>query len=511
MLQLHIAPDLRSKQVSTPARVTRQSATPFLKVVPRDPRLGCVVLAVCDLSLFLAIAGVVYFGTQVTGGLSRGLLHFFATSLLSFVLTHTLAHSYRCERLARMSLISRGSFILRPALLSGAAVGVAVGLEMLLGRQAMVGGTTLLTIYIPAEFLFLMLLMVSVAVERALFYAILDRLNVSGYLSTNVVVFGAGPIGQRLIRVIRDDYHDSVEIQGIFDDRLKRTPDEVLGHVVQGGIDDLIAAVKDSTSIDKVLIALPMSANDRILSLLTRLRPLPVDVALVPELVDLRVDKQVIRDAHPPFLNISRKPQSELGILMKRGFDAIAAATILVLLTPLLALAILAIKLDSPGPVLFRQPRMGFNNKQFNVLKFRTMYANCSDLEARQQTQRNDSRVTRVGAWLRRTSVDELPQLINVLRGDMSLVGPRPHALGMQVGDRLCDDIVREYAVRHRMKPGITGWAQVRGLRGAVEDPAILEARVHHDIYYIDNWSFLFDLWILLKTVAVLVRPKNAF
>jgi lipopolysaccharide/colanic/teichoic acid biosynthesis glycosyltransferase len=139
------------------------------------------------------------------------------------------------------------------------------------------------------------------------------------------------------------------------------------------------------------------------------------------------------------------------------------------------------------------------------------MYANCSDLEARQQTQRNDSRVTRVGAWLRRTSVDELPQLINVLRGDMSLVGPRPHALGMQVGDRLCDDIVREYAVRHRMKPGITGWAQVRGLRGAVEDPAILEARVHHDIYYIDNWSFLFDLWILLKTVAVLVRPKNAF
>jgi lipopolysaccharide/colanic/teichoic acid biosynthesis glycosyltransferase len=139
------------------------------------------------------------------------------------------------------------------------------------------------------------------------------------------------------------------------------------------------------------------------------------------------------------------------------------------------------------------------------------MYVERSDLEAREQTKRNDARVTRVGAWLRRLSIDELPQLFNVLAGEMSLVGPRPHALGMQVKDRLCDEIVREYAVRHRMRPGITGWAQVRGLRGAVDEPALLEARVNHDIYYIDNWSFFFDLRILVMTVVELIRPRNAF
>jgi lipopolysaccharide/colanic/teichoic acid biosynthesis glycosyltransferase len=189
----------------------------------------------------------------------------------------------------------------------------------------------------------------------------------------------------------------------------------------------------------------------------------------------------------------------------------LASLALIVALSPLLALTALAIRLDSRGPILFRQPRLGLNNRQFNVLKFRSMYVEQSDLEAKEQTKRDDPRVTRVGAWIRKCSIDELPQLFNVLAGDMSLVGPRPHALGMQVKNRLCDEIVREYAVRHRMRPGITGWAQVRGLRGAVEEPAVLEARVDHDIYYIDNWSFVFDLQILVMTAIELVRPRNAY
>ena len=290
-----------------------------------------------------------------------------------------------------------------------------------------------------------------------------------------------------------------------------RHPAKVHGIPVEGGIDALIEFVKSAPAVDKVLVALPMSAEGRILQLLTRLRSLAVDVALVPDFVGMRLERQFVRDGEPPLLRVLRKPQSEFEWFLKRSFDFVTALALLIMLSPLLALTALAIRLDSPGPILFRQPRLGLNNKEFNVLKFRSMYVEQSDLAAREQTRRNDARVTRIGAWLRRLSIDELPQLFNVLAGDMSLVGPRPHALGMQVNDRLCDEIVREYAVRHRMRPGITGWAQVRGLRGAVDEPALLEARVNHDLYYIDNWSFLFDLRILIMTVIELIRPRNAF
>jgi Undecaprenyl-phosphate glucose phosphotransferase len=351
----------------------------------------------------------------------------------------------------------------------------------------------------------------AMAGERLLGYGLLNRWQAAGHLSTSVVVFGADTIGQRLVKVVREDYADSVSVVGVFDDRLQRVPGHVQGIPVDGGLDALIEFVKSTPAVDKVLIALPMSAEGRILQLLTKLRSLAVDVALVPDFVGMRLDKQIAHVGTPPILSVLRRPQSELDWLVKRSFDFVASLGLLIALSPLLALTALAIRLDSPGPILFRQPRLGLNNKEFNVLKFRSMYVEQADLEAREQTKRNDARVTRVGAWLRRLSIDELPQLFNVLGGDMSLVGPRPHALGMQVKDRLCDEIVHEYAVRHRMRPGITGWAQVRGLRGAVDEPELLEARVNHDIYYIDNWSFFFDLRILVMTVVELIRPRNAF
>jgi lipopolysaccharide/colanic/teichoic acid biosynthesis glycosyltransferase len=171
----------------------------------------------------------------------------------------------------------------------------------------------------------------------------------------------------------------------------------------------------------------------------------------------------------------------------------------------------LAIRLDGPGPVLFRQKRHGFNNTEFEVFKFRSMRWEQRDALGTRQTSRDDNRITKFGAFLRTTSLDELPQLLNVLRGDMSIVGPRPHPIGMRTANRLCEDIVEEYAHRHRVRPGITGLAQVQGFRGATQTAAQLQRRIELDLHYIDNWSIMFDLKIILLTVLAVLRRENAF
>jgi exopolysaccharide biosynthesis polyprenyl glycosylphosphotransferase len=196
---------------------------------------------------------------------------------------------------------------------------------------------------------------------------------------------------------------------------------------------------------------------------------------------------------------------------MKLAEDKLLAGLALIALAPMLGLVALAIKLDSPGPVFFRQKRHGFNNTEFEVYKFRSMKVEQGDLTGARQTARNDSRITKLGAFLRASSIDELPQLLNVLNGDMSIVGPRPHPIGMRTANKLCDEIIEEYAHRHRVKPGITGWAQVNGLRGATETAAQLQRRVELDLYYIDNWSVLFDLKIMFLTVIAVLRRENAF
>jgi polysaccharide biosynthesis protein PslA len=511
MLQMRTAAKLRPRAVDSSELSSFRTQTLARKhYLPRDPRLGGMLLAMCDLAVFAAVMALV---AMLLAPVSADLFasswpHFALTSVLSFIVVHSLARSYDLEGAVHASLFD---FVIKPAVLTCAATTFSYGIEAWLGHSAIDGGTAFSFAQLSPEHYVIVFATLAMAGERLLGYGLLNRWQAAGHLSTSVVVFGADTIGQRLVKVVREEYPDSVSVVGVFDDRLQRVPGHVQGIPVEGGIDALIEFVKAMPAVDKVLIALPMSAEGRILQLLTRLRSLAVDVALVPDFVGMRLDKQIAHVGSPPILSVLRKPQSELDWLVKRSFDFATSLGLLIALSPLLALTALAIRLDSPGPILFRQPRLGLNNKEFNVLKFRSMYVEQSDLEAREQTKRNDVRVTRVGAWLRRLSIDELPQLFNVVAGDMSLVGPRPHALGMQVKDRLCDEIVREYAVRHRMRPGITGWAQVRGLRGAVDEPALLEARVNHDIYYIDNWSFFFDLRILVMTVVELIRPRNAF
>ncbi len=188
----------------------------------------------------------------------------------------------------------------------------------------------------------------------------------------------------------------------------------------------------------------------------------------------------------------------------------LAVLALIAFALPMLLIA-LAIRLDSPGPILFRQPRTGRHERSFEMLKFRTMRHELQDLDVRQQTTRDDQRVTRLGAMLRRTSLDELPQLFNVLRGDMALVGPRPHAPGTRAAGRLFHDVVPYYAARHRVRPGLTGLAQVRGLRGETDTEEKLVRRVQSDLEYIERWSVALDLLIVLRTAVAVLRMKNAY
>lgn len=197
--------------------------------------------------------------------------------------------------------------------------------------------------------------------------------------------------------------------------------------------------------------------------------------------------------------------------ILKGLQDRLLALIGVVVLSPLLLLTAIAIKLESKGPVFFKQKRFGFNNLEIEVLKFRSMYVDRQDESGAQRTTKGDPRVTRVGRIIRRTSIDELPQLFNVLRGEMSLVGPRPHATAMRVGDAYYHDAVRGYAARHRVKPGITGLAQVRGLRGEIDTIERAKKRVEYDIYYIENWSPLLDLRIICETLVRLVWDRHAY
>ncbi len=258
--------------------------------------------------------------------------------------------------------------------------------------------------------------------------------------------------------------------------------------------------------VSMVVVGVDPSDLERWLPTVRKLQALPVDLRLFmipPELRDSRCPVGLVP--------LSRKPLGWTQELMKRGLDLALASLALLVAGPLLLAIAAAVKLDSPGPVFFRQPRQGFNGQHFRIFKFRTMYHGSGDVRGAQLTRRDDPRVTRLGAFLRRTSLDELPQLLNVLSGDMSLVGPRPHPLEAKVANTPYPEVVEAYGLRWRMKPGITGWAQVNGWRGPTEIPIQLINRVRYDLEYIENWSVSFDLFILWRTVVVCAGGKNAF
>ena len=340
-----------------------------------------------------------------------------------------------------------------------------------------------------------------------------------GRLDRRTVVVGADERGDALIHKLAAQRDSDVRILGMFDDRgeERKPPDDRARSDAShrqklGTVDDLVDFAR-RTRIDLVIFALPISAESRILEMLKKLWVLPVDIRLAAHSSKLRFRPRAYSYVGGvPVLDLFDKPITDWDVVMKWLFDKIVGGVILLLASPLLLLTAIAVKLDSRGLVFFKQKRYGFNNELIEVYKFRSMHVDQCDPTAARLVQRGDPRVTTVGAFIRRTSIDELPQLINVVfKGNLSLVGPRPHAVHAKAENRLYDEAVDGYFARHRVKPGITGWAQISGWRGETDTHEKIQRRVEHDLYYIENWSVLFDLFILAKTPLALAKTENAF
>jgi len=342
---------------------------------------------------------------------------------------------------------------------------------------------------------------------RCLLEIVTQRSPQGSHLARNIVIVGAGEDGQQLVAKLQRSKDKSIAILGIFDDRKSRIPRTVNGVSVLGTSDDLLRFARQ-VRIDDVIIALPLDAERRLKTLFEKLNGVAIDLRLSVEPIAERFQiRGMSYIGSAPVLEIADRPLKHWRAVTKWLEDKFLAALLLFAFAPLMAIVASLIKVDSRGPVLFVQQRFGLNNEAIPVLKFRTMYVDRGDQSGGQRTVQHDPRVTRVGRVIRALSIDELPQLINVLRGEMSVVGPRPHPIAMKAGEGvLYSDAVARYFHRHRVKPGITGWAQVNRLRGEVDTLAKARDRVVHDLYYIEHWSPWLDLKILLKTIATVIR-----
>lgn len=352
-----------------------------------------------------------------------------------------------------------------------------------------------------------------IGLSRIFASIVAERLTRSGRLDRRTVIVGADASGEDLLHRLMSQQDSDLRILGVFDDRGdERAPDVVAGFPRLGSVEDLVEFARH-TRVDLIVFSLPITAEKRILDMLRKLWVLPVDIRLAAHNNQLRFRPRSYSFIGAiPVLDLADKPIPDWGVVIKASFDRIVGALALIALAPFMALIALAIKLDSRGPVLFRQMRHGFNNELIEVYKFRSMYTDQQDSNASRLVTRGDSRVTRVGRFIRKTSLDELPQLFNVVfKGNLSLVGPRPHAVQAKAADRLYNEVVEGYFARHRVRPGMTGWAQVNGWRGETDTPEKLQRRVEHDLYYIENWSLLFDIYILAITPFALIKAENAY
>jgi len=350
--------------------------------------------------------------------------------------------------------------------------------------------------------------------ERVFLRAMVRSWARDGRLDRRTIVVGSDRTGEQLIEALNAQDDSDIHILGVFDDRNDdRALDACAGSPKLGKVDDIVEFAR-RTRIDLVLFALPISAEIRILEMLKKLWVLPVDIRLSAHTNKLRFrPRSYSYLGEVPTLDVFEAPITDWDLVMKWLFDRVVGGIILLLALPVMGLVALAVKLDSPGPVLFRQKRFGFNNERIDVFKFRSLYHHQADPTAAKVVTKDDPRVTRVGRFIRKTSLDELPQLFNVVfKGNLSLVGPRPHAVQGKLQSRLFDEAVDGYFARHRVKPGITGWAQINGWRGEIDNEEKIQKRVEFDLYYIENWSVLFDLFILLKTpLALMTKNENAY
>jgi len=333
-----------------------------------------------------------------------------------------------------------------------------------------------------------------------------------GRMERRAVIVGGGKAAEQLIRTVEKQPYNDIRICGIFDDRNdKRSPPIVAGYPKLGTISELIEFARIAR-IDMLIVSLPLTAESRVLQLLKKLWVLPVDIRLSAHSNALQFRPRAYSYiGSVPMLDIFDKPINDWDSVAKRAFDIVFSLIGIIVFSPVMLATAIAIKLDSKGPVLFKQKRHGFNNEIVEVYKFRSMYTDRSDPTAKQTVTKNDPRVTRVGRFIRKTSIDELPQFFNSLLGSLSLVGPRPHAIAAQSHNLLYNEVVDGYFARHKVKPGVTGWAQINGWRGEMDTNEKIRMRTEYDLYYIENWSMLFDLRILFLTPIRLLNTENAY
>ncbi|HVY52520.1 MAG TPA: undecaprenyl-phosphate glucose phosphotransferase [Devosia sp.] len=470
---------------------------------PIEPSYSsAVIVGIAQLieALLLATLGFAIFKSYVEPGLEAiylptiAITTLFANVLLNAARTHRIA-SYRTmvqqtgRALAAWSLV----FI------------VLMTLAFLFKSSELVSRVWLVSWYLSGA--------VVLVLFRLSLRAVVQQWTREGRLKRRTVIVGGGHDAEVLVDQIKQSAGNDVRLLGLFDDRNdERSPESVASLPKLGRVADLIEFARQ-TRVDLVIVSMPLSAEKRVLEMLTQLWVLPVDIRLSAHMSKLRFTSRAYSyvGAVPVFDMVDR-PISDWNLVFKWLFDKIVAIVALVLLSPIMIITAIAIKLDSPGPVFFKQKRHGFNNELIEVYKFRSMRTDMADANASRLVTKDDPRVTRVGRFIRKTSIDELPQFFNVLTGQLSVVGPRPHATQAKADNLLYYEAVEGYFARHKVKPGITGWAQIHGWRGETDTVDKIMQRVQHDLYYIEKWSILLDLYIVFMTpFSLLSKSENAY
>jgi Undecaprenyl-phosphate glucose phosphotransferase len=469
---------------------------------PAEPTYsGAVISGVAQAveALLLALLGLAIHGFYVTEGGALYVPLTLGTVLIANVLfnvaqTHRIIIYRALGKQARRVLVAW----------SLAFVILAVGL-VLFKASELVSRVWLVSWFIGGAVLLLAF--------RLSIRALVHKWTSEGKLKRRTVIVGGGHDAEVLIEAIHKGAEHDITLIGLFDDRIdERSPESVAGLPKLGKVADLIEFARQ-TRVDLVIVSMPLSAEKRVLEMLKQLWVLPVDIRLSAHMSKLRfTSKAYSYVGDVPVFDVADRPISDWNLVFKWLFDKLVALVAIIVFSPVMIATAIAIKLESKGPVIFKQKRHGFNNELIDVYKFRSMYTDRQDVTASKLVTKDDPRVTRIGRIIRKTSIDELPQLFNVLKGELSIVGPRPHALQAKAANQLYYDAVEGYFARHRVKPGITGWAQVHGWRGETDTVEKIMHRVNHDLHYIENWSLLLDLYIVVMTpVSLVTRSENAF
>jgi putative colanic acid biosynthesis UDP-glucose lipid carrier transferase len=324
----------------------------------------------------------------------------------------------------------------------------------------------------------------------------------------DIVVVGVNEIGIRLAQQFADNPYLGTRVVAFFDDRGPERISATTPAPIVGRLSDLAGFVNRHTQIKAIYFALPMTTQPRILTVLDDLKDSTASIYFVPDIfvTDL-IQGRLDSVGDMPVVAVCETPFTGLNGLMKRASDIMISSLIVLLVSPLLLALAVGVKLSSPGPIIFKQRRYGLDGKEILIYKFRSM-TTCDDGAVVKQATKNDRRITRFGSFIRKTSLDELPQFLNVLQGRMSIVGPRPHAIAHNETYR---KVIKGYMIRHKVRPGITGWAQVNGCRGETSTLEKMGKRVEYDLEYLRNWSLSLDLWIITKTMLVVFRDENAY